>query len=243
MSERTYLLTGASRGLGAVIARRLLQDGHIVLAISRRVDGAIPELQDLGGQRFRHLALDLEDLDGIRSGLFQDWVGSDLPLHGLVNNAAIAVDDLASNFNPSEVELMFRINVHAAMELTRGFIRNCLLHGTAGSLVHISSVCTHTGYMGLSMYAATKGAIEAFSKNLAREWGSRGIRSNCVVCGFMDTDMSASLDAETRDRIYRRTALGSPTDPASVAAMVAHLLSDAASSITGQAIPVDAGTL
>ena len=81
-----------------------------------------------------------------------------------------------------------------------------LLNEIKGSIVHISSVCAHTGYKGLSMYSATKAAIEAFSKTVAREFGSRKIRSNCVAPGFMETDMSKTLNSEQKDRIYLRTS-------------------------------------
>jgi 3-oxoacyl-[acyl-carrier protein] reductase len=129
------------------------------------------------------------------------------------------------------------------MELTRFVIRNMLLHRKVGSLVHISSICSRTGFKGLSMYAATKGALESFSRGVAREWGGKGIRSNCVLPGFMETDMSATLTQEQREKIYRRSSLGMPTDPKVVAETVCYLLSDSSRSITGQDFIVDSGSL
>ncbi|GHV66234.1 hypothetical protein FACS1894199_09240 [Bacteroidia bacterium] len=93
------------------------------------------------------------------------------------------------------------------------------------------------------MYASSKGALEAFSKNTAREWGELGIRSNVVVPGFMETAMSATLDEKQKDRIYKRTSLKCPTSVHSVAEAVAFLLSEKAQSITGQNINVDSGTI
>lgn len=241
MNRRTYLVTGASRGLGAVITAHLLAQGHRVYGLSRKADGRIPELEASGQETFKHLAVDLSDPVALRESVFPVGIGGDMPVHGLVNNAAVAVDDLVTNFQHDTLEEMFRVNVFASMELSRGFLRHCLLHQVKGSLVHLSSICAHTGFKGLSMYAATKGAMEAFSLNLAREWGQRGIRSNCVACGFMETDMSARLDDATRERIYRRNALPGPVDPASVASMVAHLLSEGSAAITGQTIRVDNG--
>ena len=116
-----------------------------------------------------------------------------------------------------------------------------IFNNTNGSIVHISSVSVHTGYKGLAMYESTKGAIEAFSKNFAREWGARGIRSNCVACGFMDTDMSSTLTDEMRQKIYNRTSLMSETSKTSVAGTVEFLLSERSQSITGQCIHVDCG--
>ncbi len=118
-----------------------------------------------------------------------------------------------------------------------------ILHQQGGSIIHLSSISAHTGYKGLSMYAATKGALEAFSKNTAREWGTRGIRSNCVVAGFMETAMSAGLSDDQKARIYKRTSLKQATEVASVAKTISFLLTAGASSITGQAIVVDSGTI
>jgi len=95
----------------------------------------------------------------------------------------------------------------------------------------------------LAMYASTKGALEAFSKNTAREWGEIGIRSNCLVAGFMETEMSSTLSADQRNRIYKRTSLKKATSVDSVAETIAFLVSEKASSITAQNIHVDSGTI
>jgi len=93
------------------------------------------------------------------------------------------------------------------------------------------------------MYAATKGALESFSRTVAREWGAKGIRSNCVAPGFMETPMSASLSEDEKDRIYRRTSLKRPTEVKDVAEVVVFLLSEKSASITGTTIHVDCGTI
>jgi 3-oxoacyl-[acyl-carrier protein] reductase len=118
-----------------------------------------------------------------------------------------------------------------------------LLNGVKGSLVHISSVSAHTGYKGLSMYAATKGAMEAFSKNVAREWGPLGIRSNVVAPGFMETNISSKLTDEQKNKIYQRTSLKKATNIDSVAKTVYFLLSGKAESITGTVVNIDNGTV
>ncbi len=109
--------------------------------------------------------------------------------------------------------------------------------------MHISSVSAHTGYKGLAMYASTKGAMEAFSLDTAREWGICGIRSNVVAPGFMETNISAKLTDEQKQKIYQRTALKKATDVQSVAEIVYFLLSDKAGSITGTVVRVDNGTI
>ena len=129
------------------------------------------------------------------------------------------------------------------MVLTKYTLRKMLLHKIGGSIVHISSVNVHTGYKGLSMYASTKGALEAFSKNTAREQGVRGIRFNCLVAGFMETNMSSTLSLSQKDRIYNRTSMKNPVDMNSVADTIKFLLSEKSKSITGQNISVDNGTI
>jgi len=243
MTRRNYLVTGVSRGLGLRIAGHLLAEGHAVFGISRSRSEGVADFSARYEDSFRYREVDLSTTEGLEGRVFRDFLPQGTILHGLVNNAAVAYDDLATNVSVPSLDGMFRVNVFAPMVLCRGCIRNFLLHGTAGALVHLSSVCAHTGYKGLSFYGATKGAIEAYSLNLAREWGPRGVRSNCVAAGFMETDMTNTLDAETRERIFRRTALGRPTDPEKVAEAVGFLLSPSADAITGEVVRVDNGTL
>jgi 3-oxoacyl-[acyl-carrier protein] reductase len=236
-------ITGVSRGLGLVIAKRLLADGWTVHGVSRSDSPELQQLVAASAGRCIHQQLDLGDPAALEGEAAAAVMPLDTPVHGLVNNAAVAHDDLITNYQAAPLEHLLRVNVLAPMLLTRRFLRNCLLHHTAGSIVHISSVSAHTGYKGLAAYAASKAALEAFSRTAAREWGERGIRSNCVVAGFMDTDMTAALDSGQKRRIHGRTALKRAVDPADIAAMVAHLLGPDSGSITGQALGVDCGTL
>ena len=152
-------------------------------------------------------------------------------------------NDIITNMNLNKLEGMYKVNVFSPLLITKFVIRNMIYNKIAGSIIHISSISVHTGYNGLSMYASTKGALEAFSKNTAREWGRKGIRSNCIVAGFMETDMSSTLTNEQKDRIYNRTSLKKPTSKQSVASTIEFLLSDNSNSITGQLINVDNGTI
>lgn len=237
------LVTGISKGLGLIIASNLLEAGHSVYGVSRSIS---PDVEKLCHNYSGHIFLkqfDLRNSELVKKELFDAFIDLDIPIHGFVNNAAIAYDDIITNLQLKYLEGMYRVNVFSPMIIVKNVIRNFLLHRTCGSIVHISSVSVHTGYKGLAMYASSKGALEAFSKNTAREWGERGIRSNCVVAGFMETDMSSGLSDEQKNRIYKRTSLKQPTNPKSVAAMVEFLLSDLSISITGQSIFVDSGTI
>lgn len=240
---KTYFLTGVSKGVGLEITRKLLEKGMIVYGISRSITQELQDLLSEYSETFFHKEFDLSNPEYVKKELFKDFINLNIPIHGFINNAAIAYDDIITNANIGPLEKMFRVNVFSPIIITKNVIRNILLHENEGSIIHISSISVHTGYKGLSMYASTKGALEAFSKNTAREWGSKNVRSNCIVAGFMETNMSAGLSGDQKDRIYKRTALKKPTEISSVAETVLFLLSESSKSITGQNIFVDSGTI
>jgi 3-oxoacyl-[acyl-carrier protein] reductase len=236
------LLTGCSKGLGIEAAKVLLENGNTVFGISRTETPELRQLKNDNKDKFFHLIYDLEDYRQVKRKIFDDFIGRNT-IAAFVNNAAIAYDDIVSNLQIEPLEKMYRINVFTPFIITKYVIRNMILKRTCGSIVHISSVSVHTGYKGLAMYASTKGALEGFSKGVSREWGEKGIRSNCLVAGFMETDMSNTLSLEQKNRIYSRTALKAPTSMNSVAEMIHFLVTDKSKSITGQNIFVDSGTL
>lgn len=243
---RTIVLTGDSRGVGHSIAKELLLQGNRVIGISRTLTPNINSLiNEYGAIKYSHINYDLSDVDGIkdlyRNELRQLTKGSGI--YGFVNNAALAYDDIITNLNFERLDNMYKVNVFSPMMLTKYILRDMLLNKVKGSIVHISSVSAHTGYKGLAMYASTKGAMEAFSKNTAREWGELGIRSNIVCPGFMDTEMSGSLSEDQKTRIFNRNALKKPVEVDAVATAVSFLLSDAAKGITGEVMHVDNGTI
>ena len=241
--KKNILITGVSRGLGFEITRLLLENDYRVYGIDCLITDELKNLIDSHKPDLLFKIYDLNNIAKIKKEIFTGFMDLDIPLKGFVNNAAIAYDDLITNIHIKPLEMMYKVNVFAPMVLTKYAIRNMLYHRISGSLVHISSVSVHTGYKGLAMYASTKGALEAFSKTTAREWGKREIRSNCIVAGFMETPMSSSLSHEQKDRIYKRTSLKKPTNMKSIAEMILFLLSDKSISITGQNMFVDSGTI
>jgi len=235
------LVTGTSKGLGLDIARQLLSDGFSVVGVSRKDDS--PNLLELKkNTNYRHVTFNFKWPDDIKR-FFKDELKQLGPFNGFVNNAAFAYDDIITNCNYEMMHMMYNINVFSPIMLTKNLIRDSLLTKTKLNIVHISSISTRTGYKGLSMYASTKGALESFSLNTAREWGSRGVRSNVVSPGFMATDMSSSLSTEQRDKIFKRNSKKQELKTSEVAKAVKFLVTNDSSGITGQIINVDNGTI
>ena len=221
----------------------MLEQGHTVYGIARSCPDDFKALQAEYEGKLLFKSVDLADSENVRQNVFKDYCSNKVQIDGFVNNAAVAYDDIVTNLNLNRLKVMYDVNVFTPMMMTKNVIRNMILHHTKGSIVHISSISVHTGYKGLAMYASSKGALEAFSKDTAREWGLMGIRSNVVVPGFMATAMSSTLTEEQRSKIYARTSLKAATSIRSVAETVAFLLCEKAESITGQNIHVDNGTI
>ena len=224
---KNILLTGDSKGLGENIKRKLLDSGYNVIGLSRSSSD---------------IKYDLLNVDGVKE-LYLNIIKDRGPIHGYINNAAFAYDDIITNLNSDKLMEMYKVNVFSPMMLTKYVIRDMMLNKTKGSIVHISSISVHTGYKGLSMYASTKGSLEAFSKNTSREWGRMGIRSNIVCPGFMDTNMSSSLNDEQRNKIFKRNSKQKELTTDEVSSTVKFLISEDSSGITGQTIHVDNGTI
>ena len=243
---KTILLTGDSRGVGHCIAKELLSKGYRVIGLSRTLTEDIENLiEKYGVEKYVHINYDLLDVEGIKD-LYKKTLRpltEEKGIYGFVNNAAMAYDDIISNLNYEPLNKMYKVNVFSPMMITKYVLRDMLLNKTQGSIVHISSISAHTGYKGLAMYASTKGAIEAFSKNTAREWGALGIRSNIVCPGFMDTEMSATLSENQKKRIFNRNSMKKPVEVEAVATTVLFLLEQSGKGITGEILHVDNGTI
>lgn len=243
---KTVLLTGDSRGVGHCIAKELLSKGYKVIGLSRSVTNEIETLKkSYGNERYIHINYDLLNVDGIKE-LYRKKLRpltKENGIHAYINNAAMAYDDIITNLNYDPLDKMFKVNVFSPMMMTKYILRDMLLNKTKGNIIHISSISAHTGYKGLAMYASSKGAMEAFSKNTAREWGALGIRSNIVCPGFMDTEMSASLSDDQKKRIFNRNSMKKPVLVEAVATTVLFLLDDTGKGITGQILHVDNGTI
>src|SRR6185312_13294104 len=237
---RNVLVTGGSRGIGLVIAKRLADAGFNVISVARRESEELRSAIGAAKQGNLHFRpCDLSAIDGLPAFVksLRDEFG---PIYGLVNNAGIGTEGLLATMHNSDIEALVRLNVLSPVILTKYIVRHMMADGE-GRIVNISSIIASTGYNGLSVYGATKAAATGFTSSLAREVGKLGITVNAVAPGFIDTELTQSLGGEGRQKIASRSALKRLPGADDVASMVDYLLGDGGRNITGTVLTVDAG--
>jgi 3-oxoacyl-[acyl-carrier protein] reductase len=229
------LVTGASKGIGAAIALALAAAGRdVILGYGNDEAGVKHVAADCAtrGVQARIVAADLRTGVGPLVAAIHEAGG----VRVLVNNAGVTADGLALSMTDDAFALPLQVNLTAAFALSRAALRG-MLRARAGRIVNLSSVVGLHGNPGQANYAASKAGLVGLTKTLAREVGKRGITVNAVAPGFIDTAMTAGLDAELVDRIPAGR-LGTPEEVASV---VAFLCSDAAAYVNGTVVQVDGG--
>jgi 3-oxoacyl-[acyl-carrier protein] reductase len=238
---RNVIVTGASRGLGLAIAKRLKADGFRVIATARKDSAALEtERSTLGPGELVFAPCDLDQLETLPS-FVSETAKRHGTIYGLVNNAGISSEGLLANLHNAQIERLMKINVTAPMVLTKYVVRHMMARGAGGRIVNISSIIASTGYNGLSAYGASKAAMLGFTRSLAREVGRLEITVNAVAPGFIETDLTSSLGEGDKGRIAARAALRRLALAEDVANAVSFLCADSARNVTGTVLTVDAG--
>lgn len=230
------IVSGGSRGLGAALVERLLGDGEAVATFSRRPS-------ELAERLGRHPRLYWEHLDGTDFAATSAFVREAEKRFGrisaLVNNAGVGADGVLATASLHDIRRTLDTNMLAPLQLTKLAVSRMLKHGD-GCVINISSILGLRGHSGTSVYAATKGALDAMTRSLAKELGSRGIRVNSVAPGYFASEMVKDIDTKTLERIKRRTPLGRLCTEAEIVGLILFLLREG-TFITGQTIAVDGG--
>lgn len=241
---RNVLVTGGSRGLGLVIARRLSHGGYRVITVARKMTSqlasAIEEAERTRSELLHFVPSDLAEIERIPEFVkaLRRRFG---PIYGLVNNAALGLHGSLALMPNFEIERLVQVNTLSPIVLTKYVVRG-MMEKSEGRIVNIASIVGFTGYSGLSVYGATKSSLIGFTRSLAREVGRMGVNVNAVAPGFMDTDMVEDMGEPLRRRVARRSALRRLPDIDDVANAVVFLLSESARSISGTVLTVDAGS-
>ncbi len=242
MGERVQgaiVVSGGSRGLGLALVRHLLAKGVNVATFARRETADIRELFAAHEGRLLFSELDGQEPDGLEP-FVAEVVRRFGRIHGLVNNAAVGQDQLLANLLPEQINTLLEINLRAPILLTRSVVRRMLLDHAGGRIVTVTSICGARGYAGLTIYSATKGALDAFTRSLAREVGSRNILVNAVAPGFFLSEISSVLSPEQVEVIRRRTPTERSVQVEDVLPLM-DLLLFGDINLTGQVLVVDGG--
>lgn len=244
LHNKCIIVTGASRGIGRGIAEILVKNGANVaftyLSSVQKAETLADELSQYG-TKVKGYQSDASDYSASEK-LIADVVNDFGQIDALVNNAGITKDNLLMRMSEEQFDEVIRVNLKSTFNLAKAVIKP-MLKQRSGSIINMSSVVGIRGNAGQANYAASKAGMIGFTKSLALELGSRNIRCNAIAPGFIETEMTASLDENTVKQWRESIPLKRGGTPEDVANLVLFLVSDLSSYITGQTINVDGGML
>ncbi|MBE2276199.1 MAG: SDR family NAD(P)-dependent oxidoreductase [Rhodobacteraceae bacterium] len=236
--DQSIIVSGGSRGLGLHLVSRLLESGNRVATFARSRTPAMDRLSGEYGDAFHFTELDAVDVDGVNA-FVADVANRFGSVDSVVNNAAIGQDQLLMHTDVDTIRRIVDINIVGPTLLTRAAIKRMMLQGS-GNICNISSICGSRGYAGLSVYAGSKGYLDAMMRALAREVGEAGININCVAPGFFESEMSSVLRPEQLATIKRRTPSGQLSNDENIFKVV-DLVISGTTNMQGQVVFVDGG--
>lgn len=238
LKDRVCVVSGGSRGIGKSIVERFAAEGARVYYLSR-TEASSPFALAEGAAAPKFVACDVSSEEGVEKAL-ETVMGEAGAIDVLVNNAGITRDGLVFRMSLEDWNAVLATNLTAAFLLSRTVARH-MIKRRSGSIINVSSIVGIMGNGGQTNYAASKAGVIGFTKSLAREVASRGVRVNALAPGFIDTDMSAKIPEDAKAKLLAGIPLGRPGRPEDVAEAALFLASDAASYITGEVIKIDGG--
>lgn len=241
LSNKIAIVTGASRGIGSAIAHNLSKAGAKVVLISRSIDAlksVESEIKSNGGEAIS-ITADVSNLESFTNAISQvveTWGTVDI----LINNAGITKDNIILRLKEEDWDAVIDINLKGCFNGIKAVTRP-MLKARSGRIINITSVIGLIGNSGQSNYAASKAGILGLTKSIAKELGSRNITVNAIAPGYIQTEMTDTLDETLKDDLMKSIPLQRLGKPEEIASLVCFLASEEAAYITGQTLNVDGG--
>jgi 3-oxoacyl-[acyl-carrier protein] reductase len=239
LSGKKALVTGALRGIGKTIADLFIAEGAEVWGLDYKTPEDFSDREKAANGKLHWIQLDLSQLaeiDGVTENAVKESGGFDI----VVNNAGITKDNLSFRMSMEEWQKVIDINLSAAFYISRTVARD-MIRKRKGSIINIASVVGIHGNGGQANYAASKAGLIAVTKSLANEVASRGVRVNAIAPGYIETDMTAVLPQEVKQKMIDVVPMKRTGTQEDVARSVLFFASDDSLYITGQVLPVDGG--
>jgi 3-oxoacyl-[acyl-carrier protein] reductase len=242
LTGKVAIVTGGSRGIGRASCLALAQQGAYVAINYASNEAAAAETLELvrkAGSDGETIKFDVADGEAVANAV-DDLQKRKSGLHIAVANAGIAIDGLLLRVRDEDLAKTMATNLNGALYLAKASIRH-MMRQRWGRVIFMSSIVGESGNAGQATYAASKGALLALAKTLAKEYGSRGITVNAITPGFIETDMTASIPDAARQGLLSMTPLARLGKPEEIGAAVAYLASQEAGFVTGHALRVNGG--
>ena len=241
LENEITLVTGASRGIGAGIAKLFGKSGSYVLGTATTQDGAnaITHSLNQDGSKGEGIVLDVSDAEAV-SKMMKDLKERDLLPSILVNNAGISLESLLMRIKDDDWKKIIDTNLSSAFYLCKAAVSG-MMKNRKGRIINIGSVVGSIGAIGNAHYSASKAALLGFTKSLALEVGSRGITVNNIAPGYIATDMTKDIKSELSDALMDKIPMNRFGSPEDIAKVALFLASESGSYITGQTIHVNGG--